>query len=525
MAGGKVILGRYGESGEAGWTHIVPDSTSVFFYVSSSHPSATDHVSNPGTDPATPLLTISRAGALCGARSPRAANWVLLAEGDTFSGDDQMFNRLDATNGYHLKGGLSWNAPFVITSYNPNLVGLTNTTGSAFPRGTERAANPRVEITNVTQASVINFIGPNANQSSHYAIIGIDFYCPNADPINNPGDYDDTFGGLAMSFANQMGAVGERVTLLVEDCHFIAGITLSGSSSDNNHSTIVRRCSFQYTTSQGVFVKSAPYMLIEECSFRHCGWIGGAGGNPDQLTRSSGGHNLYSNFDEGRQQRRIARGIFSYDASNTGVRIRHGGEFYDNLCVECSTGIEACVNNFTYVPTRAARCSGEFSVHDNVVFGLPDEGVGIWFPGTTSNSGPAGGEIKRNLVAHAFNGISCDDHHVVGSGDDINVCVHIVTSSQALYGGNTGSVTTSTAGMPDSTYVLADYATDHMGLADEDTFLTNKFAQRRYNFDQRYMPWYINNIIRPNYSMSGDIDNRPTYYAASTPIPGRFLKL
>jgi hypothetical protein len=519
MANGKVILGRYGESGEAGWTRIVPSDAAQFYYVMPSHPSATDDPGNAGTDPTTPLATLSRAGALCGARSPRASNWVLAAETDTFTGDDQILNRSSGTNGFHLKGGLSWNEPFVLTSYNPNLVGLD----SSNPRGTQRDAPPLLDVTNLVAGSQTQILNPNASQADHYAIIGLDFYCRNADPINNPGDYDDTRPYSGISISSAMGTAG--ATFLIEDVHCLAGMSIGLSSSDNNHSSIVRRSSVGYVQGNALFCKSAPYLLLEENSFIHGGWIGGAAGNTTQADRSNGGQNLYTNFDANRQQRRITRGNFSYEGSETGLRSRQGGEVYDNLCMLDNTGIEIGVNNLTYVPDKNSWCGSDYRVHDNVC--LDDIGNGIWFPGTASNSGPAGCSIYRNLIAHCGVGISAPNIHTLGSGADTNVCINIGAPSRALEGGieASGSVVTSTAGMSNPNYKLVDYATGHMGLADLAAFLTNKKNQRRYNFDQRYMPWYINNVIRGFYNMSTTIDNRPAYYAASTPIPGRFLKV
>jgi hypothetical protein len=510
-------LGRYGESGESGWTEFTPHASTQVFYVSSTHPSRSDAGGNPGTDPDTPLETINRAFTLApGTVASKSPSWVLLAEGDSFTGDADAFGRAAGSTSnkqWGVRSGLSVDDPFLFSSYNPNKVGLN----ADNPRGTERAAPPVLDVTNTasTFAGIItNDNGfPDLNTMGHIAVVSIDILGRNSSPILYPGDYDDTKGRTGISLPYNMN----QTTVLFEDVHMI-GAAFSLSSRDNNKSIIVRRCSISYCGGVGLFASSNPYSLIEECSFIHNGWSGtGDPDNPDQLTRSTSNQNVYTNAEEGRQQRRIIRGCFSYEGGGTGLRNRQGGAMYDNLCVDDDVGIEMTASNTNHVPQGWAV---DYRCNDNVILGMGHtSGKGIWFPtGVTGLRGPHGCHIYRNLIAGTNMGIDMADEHTV---DSDNVIVRMGTS--ALTSGITGSPVTSTAGMPDSTYDLTDYATGHMGLADLATFLTNRRLQRRYNFDQRYMPWYINNIIRPNYSMSGSIDNRPAYvHAGATALRARW---
>jgi hypothetical protein len=440
----------------------------------------------------------------------------LLAEGDSFTGNADAFGRAAGSTGnkqWGVRSGYSIEDPFLFSSYNPNKVGLN----AANPRGTERAAPPILDVTTTaaTFAAIItNDNGfPDLNTMGHIAIVGIDILGRLSCPILYPGDYDDTKGGTGISLPYNMN----NTTVFFEDVH-LTGAAFSLSSRDNNKSIMLRRCGAYYVGGIGLFASSNPYSLIEECSFIHNGWTDtGPVNNPDQLTRSSSNHNVYTNVDDGRQQRRIIRGCFSYEGSSAGLRNRQGGAMYDNLCVDDGNGLEMTNSNLTYVPQNVAV---DFRCNDNVVLGMGHtSGKGIWFAtGVTAFRGPHGCHIYRNLIAGTNMGIDSPDEHTV---DSDNVIVRMGDS--ALTSGITGSPITSTAGMPDSTYDLSDYATSHMGLADLATFLTNKRNQRRYNFDQRYMPWYINNIIRPNYSMSGSIDNRPAYvHAGATALRARW---
>jgi hypothetical protein len=506
-----IRLGRYGESGESGWTEITPHASSEFYYVSSSHASKSD--SNPGTDPDAPLATIAQAITNSGAATAGTAapNWILLAEGDTFSGSQTLLS------GISSKGGLSFQDPFVFTSYNPNKVGLTSTT----PRGTQRAAPPLVSGTN-TSASAGTWI-QTSSATGHFAVIGIDFYCTNADYINNLGGYDSSKSKIDLSLA---GPRRDGAILFIEDVHMLGGGSVSSFS--RNLGVIVRRCSVQFTPGgNGFFGSACPYVQFEENSARHCAWIGGdqaTAGNGDQSTRSTGGQLFYFDASKGNQERWILRGNFGYEGGGTGLRCRQGGEIYDNLLVDCATnGIEVCSASLSYAGTKESFCSGDFRIEDNVVLdGRTDNSsVGVTLAGLVNAAAPIGCSVNRNLITRCNQGIVGASHHTIGASGDINVCIGNDDDLAGTIEG-TGSTITSTAGMSNSTYNLTDYATGYMGLADLDTFLDNKMAQRRYNFDERYMPWHINNVIRGFYNMSTTVDNRPSYYAHGA-VSGRIL--
>jgi hypothetical protein len=510
---GKVILGRYGLSTDAGWTQIIPYSVgtaadSKFYYVNPTHGSASD--SNAGTDPAEPLETIGGAAGKIGAYAfgaNKRADWILLAEGETFDCPGASNNSM----GLGQKGGYSDHAPFVFTSYNPNLVGITATT----PRGTERAAPPLINVPSTSGASNGPIAVTAANTWGPAAFIGIDFHANNADPINAPGTYDNTKGSSVISFS----ALGLH-RLILEDVHCKGGVAVQIDSAGFPRSNVIRRCSFQFFTAIGVTSAGMWNCLLEENFGRHNGWCGTAPtGNSDQTVRAGSNHNFYFNTTQtgdNLQKRYIFRGNFSYEGADVGLRCRNGGEVYDNLCVLDGWGIETGLANQT--ATLDPRMAINYSIHDNVCLDFTGSGIVL---ASANTSGPHGAHIYRNLIARTATGLSgpSDNEHTL---DSDNV---IVTCSVATLGGSpaiTGSPITSTAGMPDSAYNLTDYATDHLGLADLATFLTNCSAQRRYNWDERYHAPYINNIIRPMYSMATQ-DLRPAYvHAGATALRARW---
>jgi hypothetical protein len=539
-----VILGKYGMHDDTGWTQIIPynDGTSAnskFYYVHPTHPSATDDVGNPGTDPATPLLTIARAGALIGTYntvSNRRADWILLAEGETasYTGDPGSVLLIGA------KGGFNSQNPFVLTSYNPNLVGITATN----PRGAERAAPPTISFANTTGSAGTEFIinMTSDNQWGATAIIGVDFYCSTGDPINNPGGYDDTHGACAISLSRPMD--GSR--FIMEDVHLKGGVVLNVGGSGGSNATksiVMRRNSVQYGgNGSGINCSNAAYFLYEENFMMHCGWAGsGPAANPDQLTRATSVHGIYGDSNAlGAQQRWIYRGNFHWESSDTSFRCRHGGHIYDNLSFRDQHGIETGLGNLVS-QVDPLQCVN-YHLHDNVLLesgrgddlgGTDVSGGGAGFLlASSGTSGPQNGVLSRNLVAHcapygarAYSGPS-DNNWTVNTN---NVAVDYRAGDDG--GTPTGPVTgglpnpgiiTDTGSMSDSTYTLDDYATGHMGLANLAAFLTNRRAQRRYNWDERYHATYINNVIRGFYNMDTDIDNRPSYISTNL-IPGRFL--
>jgi hypothetical protein len=518
MANGRVILGRYRDNTDKGWTTIIPhdDGTAASTKCYYIHPSLGDDA-NTGLDWSQPKATIASAATAIGTyqAGPRA-DWILLAEGQTFA-------ITGGSNAYGIgtKGGYDSHTPFVLTSYNPDGVGIT----AATPRGTNRAAPPLLSLTSNSASScgVFNYNTSTAGGPTY--IIGIDLHCPTADPINSPGTYNSAVVGASLSLSFDFSGRGG---LIMEDAHCVGGaFTTSSSSTAFNcyKPQRLRRCSWQFTPGIALLSSAASYFLLEECSFRHCGWGGNGGSNPDQLARATSVHSAYINTTQtgdGMQKRYILRGNFTYESSDVGLRCRHGGQVYNNFCMQDSTGIEVGVANMVSEPARD-QCV-DFHVHDNVILeGGTGTGGGGMLLAASNISGPNGGRLSGNLIAHtepydawALTGPS-DDEWTDGGGNTYYDC-------RNPSGGNDGGLlaawNTSAVGMEDPTYLLSDYATDHLGHASLDEFLDTKFQQRRYNWDERYHAPYINDVIRSKYNMNSALDDRPPQR-----MPGLQLKL
>ncbi len=217
---------------ENGWTVIEPANDTKVYYVSDTD----GNDANTGLSPNTALKTFAAAFAKT---TDNSADWILLKRGDTF------------TENISIRYGRSQFEPFVISSYGENTQRPLLKTGSS-----DAIQNDRLSF-------------------QYFSVIGLDFYAHTRDPAS--ADFVNYDGGAGFDLFRREGDPGNGV--LIENCAFryYGGSVVQGDPGRPTDIKI-RRNIFDHSFaveghSQGLFMRNADDVLMEENIMDHNGWL------------------------------------------------------------------------------------------------------------------------------------------------------------------------------------------------------------------------------------------------------------
>jgi hypothetical protein len=345
---------------EQGWTVFTPSNDTRTCYVSTS---GSD--SNNGLSANSPKRTLTAAMAMLRNGYP---DWVLLKRGDSWVGENfgVMLN----------KSGRNSSEPILISNY-----------GS----GERPIVSPAANDTCL-----------RINDSSHIAIVGVDFHPVNRSITHNPHGID-VYGVSDMLF--------EDVRL----ANMASGIG-GGDYGTRLDGITIRRSQIVDIYANGgggigLYFTKADNLLIEECLIDHCGWSETVAGAP----ATSFYHNTYFQNDCGPI-------TFRYNISSRsaleGLKIRGGGYVTGNLFLLNPIGLGhgTGFNDYSSNPAK---------VQDNVVLGAR-----IQNPGTETTGLAWGVRIEYTHHAQVTDNIVAHNTQAIGGGSN----PYMIVDDSSIYG-------------------------------------------------------------------------------------------
>jgi len=454
-----------------GWSTYTEHADTVKIYVSSSG----GNDNNNGLSEVNAVASVQRALDIAKQRSASATiarpDWILFKAGDVWV--NQVFQLKSDT----IKGGLSTEYPFIMTRYGsgprPRFEGAINDMGGPlWAYGWWKDVYPT---------------GDNA--PAYWAIMGLEFYNPKADPDagGDPSAWADNY----IAFQNE----GHHILFEDNVFRFISTVVQNGSDH-----IIMRRNQFldnygwhphpsnEYDHGQGIFMNRIDELLLEENFFDHAGWL------DENIYPTTGptiyNHNIY--LDENTTNVIIQNNI-SARAASDGIKMRGGGQAINNLLLY--NGINIHMNGYSRPNTTQV-------LRYNVAMGS----LGLPLHGLAGNSGHLARDwglfqglitesmldVKGNVIAHSDTG----GQAISGYCSAIPACVN----GYIIY--DWGDTANTPGSYPNSERDIKTYITS-LGHSTPtlEAFLAEMRLQSRQNWRPEYTAKAVNAYIREGFGV------------------------
>jgi len=461
-----------------GWSTYTEHADTVKIYVSSSG----GNDNNNGLSEVNAVASVQRALDIAKQRSASATiarpDWILFKAGDVWV--NQVFQLKSDT----IKGGLSTEYPFIMTRYGsgprPRFEGVSNdASGPLWAYGWWEDVYPT---------------GDNA--PAYWAIMGLEFYNPKADP--DAGADPSVWTNSYIAFQNE----GHHILFEDNVFRFIGTVVQNGSDH-----IIMRRNHFldhygyhphplnagweHYHHGIGLYANNIDEVILEENFFDHAGWL-------DEGTYSTTGPTIYNHnvYFGGNTTNVTMQSNISARAASDGLKLRGGGRAINNLLL--SNGINIHINDYS-----------EANINQILRYNVAMGSLGLPLHGLAGHSGHLARDwgiyqgriegsmldVKGNVIAHSDTG-----------GQAISVyCSRIPACVNGYIIYDWGDTANTPGSYPNSERDIKTYMTS-LGHSTPtlEAFLAEMRLQSRQNWRPEYTAKAVNDYIREGFGVVVD---------------------